>query len=58
MAGSRNENKINEKEEVTSPLQYLFEYFSQPLKDISWPYTSSKEIIKIIDSLKSKNSSG
>ena len=32
MAGSRNENKINEKEEVASPLQYLFEYFNQPFK--------------------------
>jgi len=37
---------------------YLFKYFSQPFKDISWPYTSTKEINKIIDSLKSKNSSG
>ena len=57
IAESRNNNKINEKEVVTRPLQYLFEYFSQPLKDISWPYTSSKKINKI-DSLKSKNSSG
>jgi len=30
----------------------------QPFKDISWPYTSAKEINKIIDSLKDKNSSG
>jgi len=39
-------------------LQYLFEYFNQPFKDIRWPYTSSKEINKIINSLKNKNSSG
>jgi hypothetical protein len=39
-------------------LQYLFEYFNQPFKDIRWPYTSSKEISKIINSLKNKNSSG
>ena len=50
--------RINEKEEDASPLQYLFEYFNQPFKDISWSYTSSKEINKIIDLLKSKNSSG
>ena len=33
-------------------------YFNQPFNDISWPYTATKEINKIIDSLKSKNSSG
>jgi hypothetical protein len=38
-------------------VQYLFEYFNHPLKDIRWPYTSSKEINKIINSLKNKNSS-
>ena len=32
--------------------------FNQPFKDISWTYTSAKEINKIIDSLKDKNSSG
>ena len=57
IAESRN-NIINEKEEVSSPLQYLFEYFNQPLKDISRPYTSSIKINKIIDSIMSKNSSG
>jgi hypothetical protein len=46
------------KKEDASPLQYLFEYFNQPFKDISWPYTSSKEINKIINSLKNKNPSG
>ena len=58
LAGSRNKNKINEKDKDASPLQYLFEYFNQSFKDISWTYTSSKERNKIIDSLKSKNSSG
>jgi len=46
-----------EKKEDASPLKNLFKYFNQPFKDISWPYTSTKEINKILDSLKSKNSS-
>jgi len=58
IAESIRNKRINEKEEDASPLQYLFEYFNQPFKDISWSYTSSKEINKIIDLLKSKNSSG
>ena len=56
-AGSISNRRINEKEEA-SPLQNLFKNFNQPLKDISWPYTSAKEINKIINSLKDKNSSG
>jgi len=32
------------KKEDVSPLQNLFKYFNQPFKDISWPYTSTKEI--------------
>jgi len=58
MAGSIGNKRINEKEEEASPLQNLFKYFNQSFKDISWPYTSAKEINKIIDSLKDKNSSG
>ena len=58
IAGSISNKRINEKEEEASPLQNLFKYFNQPFKDISWPYTSAKEINKIIDSLKDKNSSG
>ena len=58
-AGSTSTKGINEKKkEDVSPLQYLFEYFNQPFKDISWPYTSSKEMNKIINSLKNKNPSG
>jgi hypothetical protein len=49
---------INGNAKDACPLQYLFKYFKQPFKDMNWPYTSSKEINKIIDSLKSKNSSG
>ena len=56
-ARSISNKRINEKEEA-SPLQNLFKCFTQPFKDISWPYTSAKEINKIIDSLKDKNSSG
>jgi len=58
IAGSISNKRINEKEEDASPLQYLFDYINQPFKDIIWFYTSSKEINKIIDLLKSKNSSG
>jgi hypothetical protein len=58
VAGSTGTKGINEIEEGVSPLQYLLEYFNQPFKNICWTYTSSKEINKIIDSLKSKNSSG
>ena len=58
IAGSISYKRIHEKEEEASPLQNLLNYFNQPFKDISWPYTSAKEINKIIDSLKDKNSSG
>jgi len=58
IAGSTSTKGINEKKEEASTLQYLFEYFNQPFKYISWSYTSSKEINKIINSLKNKNSSG
>ena len=57
IAGSISNKIINEKEEEASPLQNLFKYFNQPFKDISWPYTTAKEINKIINSLKDKNSS-
>ena len=57
IAGSISNKRIGEKEEACQ-LQNLFKYFNQPFKDISWPYTSAKEINKIIDSLKDKNSSG
>jgi hypothetical protein len=46
------------KKKMLSPLQRLFKYFKQQFKDISWPYTSTKEINHIVGSLKSKNSSG
>jgi hypothetical protein len=58
IAGSTSTKRTNEIEEGVSPLQYLLKYFNQPFKNISWTYTSSKEINKIIDSLKSKKSSG
>jgi len=58
ISGSISKKRINEKEEEASPLQNLFKYFNQPFKDISWSYTSAKEINKIIDSLKDKNSGG
>jgi hypothetical protein len=48
IAGSTSTKGINKKKDA-SPLQYLFEYFNQPFKDISWPYTSSKEINKVIN---------
>ena len=43
---------------LVSSLQNLFKYFNQPFKEISWSYTSAKEINRIIDTLKDKNSSG
>jgi hypothetical protein len=57
-AGSISNKRINEKAEEASPLQNLFKYFNQPFKDIRWPCTFAKEINKIIDSLKDKNSIG
>ena len=50
-------NKQSNKKRCKS-LQSLFRYFNQPFKNISWPYTFTKEINTIIDSLESKNSSG
>jgi len=58
IAGNISNKRINENEEEPNPLQNLFKYFNQPFKDISWPCTSTKEINKIVDSLKDKNSSG
>jgi len=40
VAGGTSTKGINKKKEDTSTLQYLFEYFIQPFKYISWPYTS------------------
>ena len=42
-AGSISNKRTNEKEDKAIPLQNLFKYFNQPFKDISWPYTSTKE---------------
>jgi hypothetical protein len=58
MAGSISNKRINEKEKDAGQLQNLFKYFNHPFKNVSWPYTPAKEINKIIDSLKCKNSSG
>ena len=58
IAGSVSNKRINGKGEEASPLQNLLKCFNQPFKHISWPYTSAKEINKIIDTLKDKNSSG
>ena len=57
IAGRIGNKRINEKGEA-STLQNLCKYFNQPFKDIIWAYTSAKIINKIIDSLKTKNSSG
>ena len=57
-ARSISNKGINGTEENTCPLQNLFKYYKQPFKNISWSYTSAKEVNKIIDSLKNKNSSG
>ena len=57
IAGNISNKRINEKEGA-NPIQNLFKYFNQPFKDMRWPYASAKEINKIIDSLKDKNSSG
>jgi hypothetical protein len=57
ISGSINNKRFNDKEDDASPLQNLFKYFNHPFNDISLSYTSAKEIKKIIDSLKSKNSS-
>ena len=58
IAGSVSNKRINGKGEEASPLQNLLKCFYQPFKHISWTYTSAKEINKIIDTLKDKNSSG
>ena len=57
-ARSISNKGINGTEGNTCPLQNFFEYYKQPFKNISWSYTSAKEVNKIIDSLKNKNSSG
>jgi len=57
IAGSISNKRINGKERAYL-IQNLFKYFNQAFKDIRWPYTSAKEINKIIDTLKDKNSSG
>ena len=57
ITGNTSNKRINEKEGA-NPIQNLFKYFNQPFRDISWPYTSAKEMNKIIDLLKDKNSSG
>ena len=58
IVGSSGIKEVNENTDDACPLQYLFKYFKQPFNVMNWSYISSKEISKIIDSLKSKNSSG
>jgi len=58
IVNSSGPKEINENTEDTCPLHYLFKYFKQPFKIMNWSYISSKEISKIIDSLKTKNTSG
>jgi hypothetical protein len=58
IAGSTSIKGMNERAKDACPLQYLFKFFKQSFIDMNWPYTSLKEITKIIDSMKSKNSSG
>jgi hypothetical protein len=57
IAGNTSNTSSNEKEEA-SPLKNLFKHFNQPFSGIKWTYTSANEINKIINSLKSKNSTG
>ena len=57
IAGSISGTRINKKK-GTSSIQNLLKYFNQLIKDIRWPYTSTREINKIIDLVKDKNSSG
>jgi exonuclease III len=46
-----NPNKIN-------PVKYLLEYYEKPFSKMEWQYASTKEIYKIIKSLKSKKTYG
>jgi hypothetical protein len=55
---SSDVKEINDDKEDVHPLQILSKYFKQPIKAMNWPYISSKEINKIIDSLKTKTTSG
>jgi len=57
IAGSISNKRINGKEGA-SLIQNSLKYFNQPFNDIRWPYTSAREINKITDLLKYKNSSG
>jgi hypothetical protein len=57
IAVSISDKRINGKEGAR-PTQNLLKYFNQPFRDIRLPYTSAREINKIIDLLKHKNSSG
>jgi hypothetical protein len=42
----------------TNPIHYLQNYFTKPINQINWKYTTTHEIEKIIKSLNSKNSHG
>jgi hypothetical protein len=57
-AGSITNKNIVDKGEEVNPLQRLFKHVTQPFKEMSWSYTSAKEINDIIYTLKDKHSSG
>jgi hypothetical protein len=54
-------NVANNKAKASSminPINYLYKYHGIPFTKLHWRYASTYEIGKIINSLKSKNSSG
>jgi hypothetical protein len=53
---SGNNKHTNIKE--SNPINYLINSFHRPFPKMSWHYTSTYEIEKIIKSLKSKNTGG
>jgi hypothetical protein len=51
---------INNKANISkmNPINYLFDYYNNPFHRLTWQYTSTYEIGKIINSLKPINTTG
>jgi hypothetical protein len=54
----KTDNNKNVNTSRTNPLQYLSNNFRRPFRKISWQYTSTHEVEKIIKTLRTKNSYG
>ena len=58
LAGPGQGTNNNEKSNITNSIEFLGRHYEKPFPAIKWQFTSTKEIIKTIRTLKTTNSAG